>query len=230
MATAISKLDPQAYNLESFRDLLDTRQRIIGEDPGSYESFHAGMMQSLAPAVPYEYVIAENLIAIERELQQHQRMRDANLRALTRQAVVAAIFKSHKETHETYWGEHWDEESEKHTDAGLSEWEWEEKISFDEPAAWAEGEALARDLVSEDHEAQVKACEKITAHGMDPVLVMSEAYRTSDTAVTHHDMKITDLERRRRDVKRDYDLLQNNRPVDATFIDASPIDEVEVQP
>jgi len=39
--------------------------------------FHAGLTQSLAPATPYEAVLAESLISIEWELLQHRRMHEA---------------------------------------------------------------------------------------------------------------------------------------------------------
>lgn len=50
---------------------------------------------------------------------------------------------------------------------------------------------------------------------------MSEAYRTQNGSVTHHNIKIQELERRRREVKRDYDLLQKNRPAGAILIEGS---------
>ena len=74
--------DPTRFGLERFADLLPARDHITGEDPGSFDGFHEGLMQSLAPLTPYEGVIAENLIAIEWELVQHRRMRDVGLRAI----------------------------------------------------------------------------------------------------------------------------------------------------
>ena len=84
-------LAPTRFNLTSFAELLPARDHIIGEDPGSFDGFHGGMMQSLAPVTPYEGVIAENLIAIEWELLQHRRMRDAGLRQIIRKAICDAV-------------------------------------------------------------------------------------------------------------------------------------------
>ena len=43
---------------------------------------------------------------------------------------------------------------------------------------------------------------------------MSAAYRMSDYAVEYHDRKIQELEPRRLEMKRDYDVLQETRPLD----------------
>jgi hypothetical protein len=71
--------DPRDFNLESFGDLVSDKLSIVGEEAGAFEVFRAGMLASLAPMTPYECVIAENLIAIEWELFQQRRMREASL-------------------------------------------------------------------------------------------------------------------------------------------------------
>jgi hypothetical protein len=53
--------------------------------------------------------------------------------------------------------------------------------------------------------------------------------------VTRHDLEIRDLEKRRREVKRDYDALQKNRPLDAPVLDANlreqpVVEEVPAKP
>jgi hypothetical protein len=237
MAHDLSYPDATRFGLTQFADVLPPRDPIIGETPGSFEEFSDGMMQSLAPMTSYECVIAENLISIEWELVQHHAMRHANLREMTRQAIVQAFVTHRENEHDTYWVHHHDEKLEQHkasggTDADL---EWGLKMLFDDQTALAEGEALARDAVSQDLETRTKAHETITALGMDPVQVMSAAYRTQDTAVTHHDMKISELERRRREVKRDYDLLQKSRPFEtvegkARAMTKSQRPRVEIEP
>ena len=64
---------------------------------------------------------------------------------------------------------------------------------------------------------------------MDPMQVMSEAYRTLSMGVTQHDLEIRDLERRCREVKPDFDLLQKTRPFDAPLIDANVREEPFVE-
>ena len=84
MSQDLPSTPPTAFGLERFADLLPARDPIPGEDPGSFETFHAAMMASLVPFTPYECVIGENLVAIEWELAQHRRMRDAGLRDIIR--------------------------------------------------------------------------------------------------------------------------------------------------
>ncbi len=75
----LTPLEPACFGLVRFGELLPAKEHIIGEDPGSFEGFGEGMMSSLVPLTPSEGVIAENIIAIERELIQHRRMRDMGL-------------------------------------------------------------------------------------------------------------------------------------------------------
>lgn len=229
MAKGITKLDPARFNLKSFADLLAQRDPIVGEQPGGYATFHAGMMQSLAPVTPYERVIAENLTQIEWELLQHQNMRNSTLRAATRKSIAEAVVEMRQEQHEAEWDAIWDSEFEKHEEAGGTQEEWEEKTAFDEAGAQAEGEELATRAMSGDHKAMMLANAEITQLGMDPVEVMSGAYRTSGRGLVYHDDKIQELEKRRREMKRDYDGLQKVRPVEAAPATSTVI-EAEVLP
>ena len=97
------------------------------------------MMQSLAPVTPYEGVIAENLIAIEWELLQHRRMRDAGLRMIIRDHIRRAVIKREEAAFEAALEEAW----EAHEEAGGTDDDWEEPFSFDKQAAKDMGDALA---------------------------------------------------------------------------------------
>lgn len=205
MTTAMTKPDPAQFNLQSFADLLSTRGAMIGEDPGAFDDFHDGVMQSLAPATPYECVIAENLISIEWDLLQHQRMRYACLQRITHNAISKAVLASLREAHET-----------------------RSKKKWDEAAALAEGADLAERAISSDRKIQAKAYAEITSLGMDAVQLMSQTYRTSGFGVSHHESEIQQLERRRRDVKRDYDALQKVRPLTAPAVAAPVIEATPV--
>lgn len=203
--------DPKRFNLESFAAILPQREAIVGEDPVSWEAFHAGMRQSLNPGTPYEAVIAENLIAIEWELLQHRRMRDAALRKAIRRAIRTAAANA-------------DAAPEFATD-------------------------LADRAVSTDEAVRDYAYRQISELGMKPVELMGEAYRgalvrrrqdpplgaaadipgyvmpipsddpQTDNSAEYHDDKIQQLERRRREVMRDYDQLQKSRPDEGTLIE-----------
>ncbi|RFP88246.1 hypothetical protein DZK27_09135 [Rhodobacteraceae bacterium 63075] len=205
---------PTAFGLDSFADLLPARDPILGEDPGSFGTFHAAMMAALGPATPYECVIAENLVAIEWELAQHRRMRDAGLRDIIRKAISKAVVRQKDAEHDAALDEAW----ERHEEAGGDEDDWE-PTQFDRDAAEADGEDLAARAMSRDPGKQARAYEEVSALGMDPVEIMGEAYRSHDRSVTHHDGKLRELEGRRREVKRDFDALQRARPVEATVIE-----------
>ncbi|MGI3212213.1 hypothetical protein ACROSR_13985 [Roseovarius tibetensis] len=204
---------PTTFGLESFADLLPVRDPIPGEDPGSFATFHAAMMASLGPATPYECVIAENLVAIEWELAQHRRMRDAGLRDIIRRSVSKAVVRRKEAEHEAELDEEW----ERHVAAGGDEDDWKPR-RFDRDAAEAAGEDLAVRAMTQDLGEQARAYEEVRALGMDPVEIMGEAYRSRNSSVTHHDGKLRELEGRRREVKRDFDALQRARPVEATVI------------
>lgn len=203
--------DPQRFNLESFAAILPDREPIVGEDPASWEALSAGLRQALNPKTPYEAVIAENLIAIEWELLQHRSMRDAAIRKTIRRAIRRAA-----------------------ANAGAVP-----EFATD----------LADRAVSTDEAVRNYACQQIQELGMEPVELMGEAYRGAlvgrrpdplpaaaadipgysmpvesedlqpDNSAEHHDEKIRQLERRRREVKRDYDQLQQSRPDEGAIIE-----------
>lgn len=214
MSQDLRTTSPTAFGLESFADLLPIRDPIPGEDPGSFEAFHAAMMVSLGPATPYECVIAENLVAIEWELAQHRRMRDASLRDIIRQAIFKAVVRQKDAEHQAALEADW----ERHVEAGGDEADWVPTRS-DRDAAETAGEELTARAMSRDPEVQARAYEEVSALGMDPVDIMGEAYRSRDRSVTHHDNRLRELEGRRREVKRDFDALQRARPIETTVIE-----------
>jgi len=79
--------------------------------------------------------------------------------------------------------------------------------------------ALAQNAVSRDPDTFHAACAEIEGMGLDVVELMSDAYRSHKNAVTRHEDKLPDLERRRREVMRDYDALQRARPIEAEVIE-----------
>jgi len=214
MAQDLTITPPSAFGLAHFADLLPVRDPIVGEEPGSFEGFRSGLMASLVPATPYECVVAENLVSIEWELLQQQRMRDAGLRGAIRRSIREAVVEKMKAKHEADLDEAWD----RHEAAGLPDEEFVE-TPFDREGAEDAGDALAARGMSRDPEEEASACEEVTALGMDPLEVMAAAYRTAGSPVTHHDAKLRELEVRRREVKRDFDGLQRARPVEATVIE-----------
>ena len=212
MSKDLTPPSPERFGLTSFADLLPARDPILGEDPGSFRGFHQGLMRSLTPFTPYECVVAENLIAIEWELLQHRRMRDSNLRKVIHEAVRKAVIQREREKHNAALAATGDEGART------------TPYKFDEGAAQQMADALAARTVSPDPDVQAEACAEVVALGLQPVDLMSEAYVSPSAPARKHDIKIQDLERRRREVKRDYDALQKARPVEAEFVEAEVVE------
>jgi len=203
-----SQPDATPFGLASFADILPKREALIGEDPGAFDDFHAAMMQTLAPASPYACVITEKLIDIEWETVQRRHMRQASLQQAMRKSICAAVVRKLKEDDDTMRQEHW----EAHLEAGGWDDDWDEPDMFDRDAAEATGQALAARAASSNRDVRLKAFSEITALGLTPVEVMSEAYAAANGPAARHDEKLQELERRGREVKRDLDALQNARP------------------
>ena len=85
---------------------------------------------------------------------------------------------------------------------------------FDEAAAEAEGKDLARRALSVDPAVRDPALEEVRALGLAPDELMAAGYGKASHAIRHHDEACQDLERRRRFLRRDYDLLQWGRPLE----------------
>ncbi|MFD1196039.1 hypothetical protein ACFQ3C_15300 [Seohaeicola saemankumensis] len=203
--------DPGRFNLTSFADILPGRDQIIGEEPGSFLAFHTALTQDLAPTTPYECVVAENLVSIEWELLLQRRMRETGLRDIIRDEICKAVAAYLQYEHEVGVDEQWDA----HIRAGGTKQDWQPPDDFDEEDALAAGLALADRAISDDIQTRIAAHQEIASLGLEPFDLMKEAYRSSRSSVTDHDSKVQQLEKRRREVKRDYDLLQRARPIQA---------------
>ena len=221
MARKLARTDPAWFNLKTFAEMLPPREPMVGEAPGSFEGFQQGLLASLAPATPYECIIAENLIAIEWELMQLRRMRDAALRRLMTEAIITAYVKAAETECQTEIDRMYGEFLE----AGGDEDDWEAPVDFDEAEAEEEGGKLALQAVSENADVRTAALDEIRALGMDAMEIMAETYaKGTGTAVKLYD-RMKELEVRRREVKRDFDALVRARPVEADLIDRDAEDD-----
>jgi hypothetical protein len=203
MSRDLTPPDPKRFGFASFADLLPKRAPILGEEPEGFEAFRDGLRGALAPLTAYECVLAENLIAIEWELLQQRRMRDASLRQTLRVSIAEAVVAV--------------EQSRQGKTAR----------AVDDVAARAKAEALAERAVSNDPEVQAAAQAELVELGLLPIELMSGAYGKPHGPAQRHDDKVQELERRRRQVKQDYDALQRARPIDARAGRAD-VDEAEV--
>ena len=212
MSKKLKKPDPRDFNLESFADLVSGKLAIVGEDAGTFEAFRSGLLASLAPMTPYECVIAENLISIEWELLQQRRMREAALRRTLRRAIDVAMSKLREAEYDAELAQLWEE----HVSSGGGEHDWEEVPPFDEEAALDEAWDLFIRATSPEIDVREGAYAFISELGVEPIDLMSKAFRGLGNDSEYHDQKVQNLERRRREVKRDLDDLQRARPIEGT--------------
>jgi hypothetical protein len=217
--------DPGRFNLTTFADMLSHREPIVGEVPGSYPVFHAGLTQSFALATPYEAVVAESLIRIEWELLQHRRMRDASLRASIRKQIRKAVITAL----EVIYNQEVAQDLEDHLVGGGEDEDWDHPGDFDEDAAREAGQDLAARASSQDPQVQAEAYEEIEALGITPLDLMRMAYNRDRHTLDTMDDRIRDREQRRHEILRDFERLQaarRNAPTveDAEVIEAEVID------
>ena len=223
---SVAAPDPGRFSLTSFADILHRREPIIGEDLGSYAMFHAGLTQSLAPATPYEAVLAQSLISIEWELLQHRRMRDASLRASIRKQICKAVITAL----EAIYNQEVAQDLEDHLVGGGEDDDWEHPGDFDEDAAGEAGRDLAARAGSQDLQVQAEAYQEIEALGITPLDLMRMAYNRDRHMLDNQDDRIRDREQRRHEMMRDFERLQAARrsaPVveDAEVVEADVIVE-----
>ena len=97
-----------------------------------------------------------------------------------------------------------------------------------EEAAEKKAKDLAARAVSLDPDEWARAQRELAAMGLSPLDFMSDADCNKDGSARRHDEKIKELERRRRELKRDYDALQKLRPVEIEAAVEAEAEDAEV--
>lgn len=192
----------------SFQALLEARQPILGEEEGGYEALRDAVLASLTPFTPYERLMAENLIAIEWEVLQKRSVLAAQIRKAMHAKIVKAVVDLKKQEHEASLDKKWDE----HLENGGTKKTWDPD---DFPSKKAEEFAIdiANDATARDPETVAATRRELEDMGIDPILLMSDAYLERGHRTLQIEEDIKNLERRRRDIKKDYDTLQTSRPL-----------------
>ena len=219
MSKDVTPPNPRDFGIASFADLLSTRPPIPGEVPGGFDAFRAGMLASLTPITPYECVVAENLVAIEWELFQRRRMREAYLRNCIRKSITKSAMHRAEELHDDATEQAIDDAWDAHVDAGGDEEDWENPFPFDRDASRDRVDALTEGALSNDPQSQATAYQTLTEMGVSLADLMGDAYAEAHGPGQRHDAKIQELERRRREVMRDYTAVQKARPIDPVKTD-----------
>jgi len=214
MSKDLTTPDPRDFGLASFADLLSSRPPIPGEEPGGFHTLRQGLLKSLAPMTPYERVVAESLIAIEWALHQRRRLREHALRKNLSEAVTKAAMRRIESIHDDAVEDALDAAWEAHVEAGGDQEDWENPFPFDRNAARERVNALTEGALSSDPQEQADAYKALTEMGVSLADLMGDAYAEAHGPGQRHDAKIQELERRRREVMRDYTAVQKARPID----------------
>lgn len=114
---------------------------------------------------------------------------------------------------------HW----EAHKEANGSEGDWRDPHPFDRQAGSERVAALVEGIISPDAGRQAEAQRAMADLGVPLLDLMGEAYAEPHGQAHRHDAKAQELERRRREVMRDYAALQKARPIDH----AAPAGDIE---
>ena len=198
----------------SFAELVAKRPAIFGEDPGGYQTFHASLMNTLAPQDSYELVLADELVQLCWQINQTRHLETTHMRRNIREQIYAAVTNNLSDAYDARWDTEWDA----HIEAGGREFTFKPSIKHT-PEDWAERAedlaARATCLITDTaHQAHVE----LSAMGIDAATITYAAFFEPGT--THRLDRLEErqhtLERRRRELQRDYERLQERRPIEAS--------------
>lgn len=145
---------------------------------------------------------------------------NAGLRRVIRNSIRNAVIRRERVNHQVALEEAFDA----HVSRGGSSYNWEEPFSFNEDSAEEKADALASKAEPSRPQEFAAARAEIEELGLTPVELMGDAYQSSSRIVSKHEEKLQELERRRREVQRDFDALQKARPAAPDTIDGEAIE------
>jgi hypothetical protein len=163
------------------------------EDQDAYLMVRHDLLMELAPNTRYQVRLAENLVYIEWEIDRHQRLLAAAVKAVTRQGVQRQL--------EALNGLHSNAERRSVRDL----------------------ETITNSIISGDPDRRQQAAQVLESYGYSASEFVASAFRVDNTHVLYHEAKIESLFIQRRQLKADYDALRAKaRPADHV-IDAEVI-------
>lgn len=227
MATKLKNREPAEFGLKRFSDLLSSRSALPAEELGNFEALRSGIISSLAPLTPYECVIAESLVTIEWELLQRRRMREVSMKKQIRENFMAAAITKAEATHDAAVDEERDRHWQAFVEDGGSEDEWQDPHPFDNEREWERISVIFDATTCTDPARREDALKAVEDMGLSLEEVIAHAYADAEGDAPRHDAKVQELERRRREVLRDYEAIQRARPI-YQGIDRSAVDDAEV--
>lgn len=201
----------------SFAELVAKRPAIFGEDPGGYQMFHASLLRNFAPQDSYELVLADELVQLCWQINQTRHLETTHMRRNIREQIYTAVTENLTDTYDAQWDAEWDA----HIEAGRSEHTFNPSTKRT-PDEWAErAEDLAARATSLDTDRANQAHLELSAMGIDASTITYAAFFEPGT--THRLDRLEErqhtLERRRRELQRDYERLQERRPIEANAVE-----------
>lgn len=198
--------------VKNFAELVARRPAIFGEDPGSYETFQAQLMQTFAPMDGYEYALAAELVDITWEIIQARHVKTTQLRITLTDKIYDAVLEHFKDEYDRQADAEW----EAHVADGGTEDNWEQTVKYDYKACSNKAEDLADRATALDKMTVRQAQTELLALGIEQTVIFHEVY--FDFSARNRLDRLEDrqriLERRRRELERDYRRLQDRRPIE----------------
>ena len=216
MATKTKSLVAQQFGLTSFAELLFETSDAIGEIDGSFETFHEHLLQSLVPMTAHERVLAENIITVEWEISQLTRTMRASVRRGVERDIQSHIINKHQAVYNAEMDKlRKDRQAARgqSLDFDLSYGtQFEVPYEFDPLPAETEADDMIQRLYSQELDVKEQAHDDLALTFKHAEDILADQYKSGETFQTHSD-RIATLEERRRDLKKDYDRLQQFRPI-----------------
>lgn len=156
--------------------LIQLADAVLARGAQTIEEVRSAMIDTLQPRSAFEMRRAQEIAALEIELEQHRRMHDASL-VSKMQELAAGAFADFE-------------------------------IKSVSRKAHPEAHAKARALFSDDVAERDAALDVLSELGVTQVALAASAHAELASSLAHHQIRIADLIKRRRELFEDYEMLR----------------------
>ena len=211
--TQNSHLLPSDFGLNSFQELIYQPTHRAGDHLDDLDAFRDALLTDLAPMRPHEAVMAENIIMIEWDIaqiliQKRHIARSAVFDEITNQYVKLAEQEFYEEERRQRL-----EDKEQNSDFLASLTSYGSYDVFDPHDAQIAASEVIAQLKSGKTDKMEKAQVQIKANLPSPETILAVVYETG-SKYRDLDDALSDLERRRRRILKDYKHLQSATAID----------------
>ena len=211
--TQKSHLLPSDFGLNSFQELIYQPPNSAGDHLDDLDAFRDALLTDLAPMLPHEAIVAENIIMIEWDIaqiliQKRHIARSAVFDEITNQYVKLVQQEFYEEERRQRL-----EDKEQDNDFFASLTSYGRYDVFDPHDAKIAASKVIAQLKSGNADQIEKAQLQIKANLPSPETILAVVYETGSKYRELDDV-LSDLEKRRRRILEDYQNLQNARAID----------------